>query len=645
MLRSKAAEKPGMSPKVRVIDVISYGDDKKRQTNDMLLWDKKMSVLDMFTEYESCVQQNIDATIPRNKIYAMMDEAFAGYEKIAAKGSKYPAYNTCLENLRKEYQALKSQLVVSRGIVEVFLLKLSIIRDLSNGNVVQFGMKDNNIRLLEVPLRSVLQFKSLISAISSPVGTNDYLDINNILPIYSRNGSMGFNTILYAVFNGYFPVGFGEEPHNVHTGIFSNHATQSIQHDYGHALNRARILMKSDPETFQSYKSIYEKLFQDFSKSLISEMELKKDLLMLFILVFELGYSPQTDDKSLEEILMGRAVPLFEADEIFKQFAASADHDPEAMFILNGLVLETIDFVRPLTDVGFQIHFNPDHLYESAEDLRAAFMQLTAEFKKRHPHIILHPCEPKLQKWEPQAKVMADIDATSRLDLIECPEKDRATVGLRHGVGKTTLYFRILNMENPVALDVDPAHDNLETVIKALESKTNIKVGAFMSGGIRLNLKDDRPLNEIYSYIDATHTGDPINVVPTKDKEQNPKAATIPAAVPRESVQNSNHTQAPARSFFKTSAQALLPIDPKAAIKGKIEALNKQVLKEGNRGTHSKQVGVLITLSELLDQKTELSTAVLMAELALGDTGALNKDMEDFLNSLKVYAPVAGPRK
>ncbi|HEN8234687.1 TPA: hypothetical protein U8P38_002257 [Legionella pneumophila] len=79
------------------------------------------------------------------------------------------------------------------------------------------------------------KFKDEIKVVGTTILYKDYVHTKSTMPVFSRSGTMGFNTILFAVFNDCFPVGFSANPFSAHAGIFNNSSYDTTQHNYGHA--------------------------------------------------------------------------------------------------------------------------------------------------------------------------------------------------------------------------------------------------------------------------------------------------------------------------------------------------------------------------------------------------------------------------
>jgi hypothetical protein len=481
--------------KCRVLDLIEE-QDKTRRNETILIYDKKMSTVFTFINYENGLK-NIAGNIEqlREEMHKLIDEAYQDFYSAIMSGEYFnDAIAKYLNSLKQEIEAIKKEKSISREIIEVACIKLAMLRDLPYGMPIS-GMNkhsiyagylgiillpenkknDINLRLpkpseidknimkendegflyacksggeiqvinserirktlsqstiseliksqpdlsfsnaptiianeeftrkvvslsgftpyLDIPLEDVKAFKNGIGTMSSPILEMNYPAVDNILPIYSRNGSMGINTILFCIFNGYLPVGFGSNPHPVHARIFSNQCVSTAQHDYGHALTRVLGLYNDDPETFTKYKQTYQDIFKQRIENKIDDIAFKKDLLILFFLVNELAYSPKRNNQPVSKIIESRAKPLEQADDFFKQMATEVElyGKEQVDSILNNLVLETIDFKKPLEQLGYTIKYDPEKLWESAGDIQASLLDALNGFMKRHPNVDVNP--------------------------------------------------------------------------------------------------------------------------------------------------------------------------------------------------------------------------------------------------------------
>jgi len=393
---------------IRVVDYISK-QNKQEWQETMLLFDKKMSTVLTCMQYDKALAKgSAEIGIYRQKMHQLLDEAYHDFVPEIKAGIKYQQnadrINEDLKRMAQEIAAIKKDGTITRDIIEVACLKLAILRDEMHDtqrflmpsvdedpNIKKPSLK-NSAEIIKMPLSNALHIKQLTKGrISTPVSCNEYPSITNILPIYSANGSMGFNTILFAIFNDYLPVGFSKKPFAVHNGAFENESIETTRHDYGHALNRVLALQQKAPETFAVYKETYHKIFahrqahlsDDIMVQKEQDLILQKDLLMLFFLVYERCYYPHNLENASVVDIINKNTKLPSS-----QFLQLASVDPS---LLKLSLIEVIDFKHPLELVGYKIRSNPEKPYESAPDFRAALLDILKGFASRYPNVALEP--------------------------------------------------------------------------------------------------------------------------------------------------------------------------------------------------------------------------------------------------------------
>ena len=275
------------------------------------------------------------------------------------------------------------------------------------------------------------------------------------MPFFSPNGSVGFNTILCAVFNDYLPVGFGTLPLPVHTNYHQQQAYWTARHDYGHCFNRVLTMKNDHPDFFNYCKNIYFGLFQEMQAGEIDEKTLKKELLVLFFMVYELGGSNVYRDSIERQIIdrtrdmeqglsygnsnsdyyyIGRALYSATNYNTRKKLAKSersaiSQKDKEEMKSgLNYLtVLETADFVKPLKDLGYPF---PDDVnkrpWKAAPGLRKGLLAIFEDFNQRHPDFFVaaNRVTPNHALEDPKASEAIEIPVDLKKSPVISPKLD-----------------------------------------------------------------------------------------------------------------------------------------------------------------------------------------------------------------------------
>ncbi|MBA2710315.1 MAG: hypothetical protein H0U57_06980 [Tatlockia sp.] len=250
--------------------------------------------------------------------------------------------------------------------------------------------------------------------------TASYQESEAIIPFFSTNGSLGYNTILGALFSGYLPVGFGVEPSKVHSNYYQKQSYWTARHDYGHCFLRVLKMKNEFPDFFNACKSIYFKLFEDKDINLIDEKTFQKDLLTLFIIVYEIG-SDKVSYDLIKETLIDRAktiedcnnsafiYPYSNSLEVYlqrKQMEKSLrpplckiekDKLKEDISIL--AIIDSIDFIKTFKDLDYQ--FDEDinkRPWKAAPVLRQASLELLDGFNQRHPELFENQKKIELQR-------------------------------------------------------------------------------------------------------------------------------------------------------------------------------------------------------------------------------------------------------
>jgi hypothetical protein len=157
----------------------------------------------------------------------------------------------------------------------------------------QINMFDAIEILAKTPsLSNVEEMKSTVYGIL-PNAKKVYLNFaDNIIPIESRAGVVGYATIVYSILKEKIPVGIGIEPSNVHYQFFMDQLLYLLDHDYQHAVD---INSKSRYAENIEIKKVLDEIFNqirvklrtssDLSKDEINEV--KRDIFVLFYCLHE----------------------------------------------------------------------------------------------------------------------------------------------------------------------------------------------------------------------------------------------------------------------------------------------------------------------------------------------------------------------
>lgn len=301
---------PASGSKIRVADLMPSQnlDAWKYHIN---FYDKSLSVILTFLAYEKALKGSTESSLGaiREKMAGYLQEAANLYASQFEKSPRREEFQPFFDQLKKEINELAPH-QISPELLEVAYFKMALLTDLAfDIEPVALTKKDVK-KILSLSITEIKPIKQTIGGnISTPNPHPNYPNITNIFPVFSRNGSMGFNTILYTIFNGYLPVGYGSEPYPVHVNYHQSERVFTAQHDNGHALNRVNILKIKYPDVFKTYEAVYFKLFADQNKLQVENnetrfLEFKKDLLFLFFLTYELGYAPERHKQSVKGFIM-----------------------------------------------------------------------------------------------------------------------------------------------------------------------------------------------------------------------------------------------------------------------------------------------------------------------------------------------------
>lgn len=379
------------SSKTRVTDLVtSNSKEEKQQT--MLLYDKKMNTVMTCIAYDKAIQNQTTDILPlQNKMHNILDEAFLNSKAEIKKGMHYNInIQLHLNALAMQIAIVKEQKNISRDIIEVACFKLALLCDLARGEKIILPPAKPGIAtekkckaLLACELSNVKKFKSIVKMVGFKIMFNDYAKVNNIIPVFSQNGSIGFNTILFAYFNDYYPVGFSANPLPVHGGVFGHQSVATTNHDYFHALAKVLALRNEHPDTFEQYKTVYHQIFLQKQSGQLDDITFKKDLLILFFLLHEIHYAPNDADDDVITIIKQKTLSPHESDYNF-----SGMNDD----VLNQrLILGSIDFIKPLQELGYHFEHQAPELWRNATSIRAALLEMLQGFHTRHPEIELEP--------------------------------------------------------------------------------------------------------------------------------------------------------------------------------------------------------------------------------------------------------------
>lgn len=372
MLHNSLFSSYGEKKKLRVTDVL----DKKDKTE--LLYDKRMTTVLTCMEYDEALKNNAVDQGLKNKMLSLINEAYNGFFKsidtekydhiqihnniswITQQGNEY--------NLLKAFEIICIQLAALKSQTQPPKGKFSeSMTDYCN-NILKLSLINNDIEKMHEESRRLLF--SGAKNINIP---------ELIIPVYTPDSSMGFNTTLFCIFNGYNPVGVGERPYPVHANMYEDNSSMLLAHDYVHTLFIG-ALKEHDEKLFDSYKKIYFDLFNKKMEkpNTIDDITFKKDLLILFLLVYDLAYSPNKERNGIINIIEKMLTINVQNPN---------DIDTEKLKELNTSVAGLCDFIKPLQNLGYKIHYDKERIFESADDLRNALIDAIKGFSERHPEI------------------------------------------------------------------------------------------------------------------------------------------------------------------------------------------------------------------------------------------------------------------
>lgn len=395
---------------IRVLDLINPTDKSERR-NIINFYDKKMSAVLTFINYH----EDPNNEMIKQSMASLLEEAFEGFAAVIQQAIDEEAheisdedtrpaapslYQQYLDGIASEIKAVIAREQVTPETIEIACIKLAMLYDLSLGIDI---IEDIDISVVfKIGIEEPNKFKrqAIGQYISTPILAPEYPDIRGILPIYSSTGSIGLNTMLFAIFNGYLPVGIGHKPLAVHAGFFHNRCFETMQHDYGHMLSRITKMKTEHPETFEKYKHVYENTLDKKALGEIDDLTFLKDLQMLFFLVNEISFHP--GEKPPLAFIQDRTQSPAEAGEFFiaceQKLDGTISQDDEAKYrlnteekaktVLNCLIEDSIDFVVPLRNIGYTVDYDLNRPYKSAAQLRAGLIDLYEGFASRHQAVL-----------------------------------------------------------------------------------------------------------------------------------------------------------------------------------------------------------------------------------------------------------------
>ena len=270
--------------------------------------------------------------------------------------------------------------------------------------VIEKRILFENIDMLLLVLGSIKDFFSLKESFFSEfvMNTIDYSIFENTLgkrekicknfgipnafylPLYSKSGALGFNTILYTfLFLDYLPVGFSLSPYPAHDNDQGGSCVGASWHDYRHA--SVLIEMKKNSEkTVEVYKEIYKEIFTNKINNETDDLQFKKDLLFLFILVFEIAFNLEIHENILEKIK--NKFICNESAFMTDKWKQCDELNQQCLF--HTAILATADLRLPLNALGYVI---PSPTMENYNDyvfsLESALKDLYSSFIMRYEPI------------------------------------------------------------------------------------------------------------------------------------------------------------------------------------------------------------------------------------------------------------------
>lgn len=333
------------------IEFSEYGKKHKLRAMDFMkktpeYFDKKMSTILTCMEYSEALANKTVSKELQLKMHGLIDDTFAGFIKVL--NQERPEYQTIVDNIA----IIKNQESTFNLLhaYECICIQLTVLASMSRPLPIQATFEDafhSNEKIFAVSVDKTDTHLDMRRLIYGREFTH------HVIPVYSANATIGFNTILFSVFHNYSAVGVGEKPHLVHDKWLENRPTRLLAHDYGHSYSLFASREK-DPETFEQFRKIYFELFENKKQNKIDDKTFKTSLLVLFFLVFDSAPShPFADFKALEHFI----------------------NQIDYMFI--------IDFQKPLQDAGYVI--------DSKDALRKVLLTVVQEFLMRYPELKISP--------------------------------------------------------------------------------------------------------------------------------------------------------------------------------------------------------------------------------------------------------------
>lgn len=267
---------------------------------------------------------------------------------------------TLLEKIKAKFIKLDESLLTPEHIEELGI-RLSGLEDLANG----FNYGERVLKIFGDFYDSIIvddDFQKL----KEQFVKNDYIffsqgdlgrvniptNIHGIIPLYSKTGAVGYNTIIHCYLNGFIPIGIGVTPFPAHGASKQKSLISMLQHEYVHGEDYFK-LVKESPQSVKIYQRLYDEI-----PKLKDETAQKRYLLTLFTLLHELEFNLEQNDptdallKNIERLMPTINIDVHSQEMHDKEMMYPGQQKPSAG---KAIVKDSYDFVLPLRSLGFKI--------------------------------------------------------------------------------------------------------------------------------------------------------------------------------------------------------------------------------------------------------------------------------------------------
>lgn len=210
------------------------------------------------------------------------------------------------------------------------------------------------------------------------------------MPIYTKSGTIGLETIVLSIVNGFVPLGIPYTPYEVHAGLYKNRRGAFMVHDYIHGKRGCGGNHENCEQRLKDYQTLYKDTYFKIIKQPQATKE--RDIFILYFLMHELGFDRKTRHLTSEITRNPKNEDLYDYKDrfpiipLFKKQTFIKEKD------IKKFVIESIDLIYILRNLGFDIpNLNVEkgdtleNINKTHSVIRTAILDLWKDFKIRHP--------------------------------------------------------------------------------------------------------------------------------------------------------------------------------------------------------------------------------------------------------------------